>query len=461
MSRRRLAARIGFALLVVASLAVAATGALGAGTVSKSQIRDQAALPDEERSPIAPPTDGTTVVTTSPRKSSPGALLAFGADGRLRYYNGSHDKYFDVDPVPDADGPVVEYTAGTYLDERECPYSGFEKCILVVIERANLDTGETERLVERYTTSGIWHDADRINDTHYVVSDIDTDRVFVVDIEADVTRWAWDAGSDYPPESGGFVSDWTHTNDVEALPDGRVMVSLRNQDQVAFLDEDGLQPEWTLGSDDKHATLYEQHNPDYIPTSRGGPAVLVADSENSRLVEYQRRNGSWDRTWTWSDDRLTWPRDADRLPDGRTLAVDSNGGRVVEIAPNGSVVWSVGVDTPYDAERLGTGDESAGGEAATSLGLAGTGTTGGSDGTDRARTQRGPLGQAVDAVQALLPSLLVNGILFILPAWVTPQVLFGVLGSVFVLAVWGAVELRWSDRYVEFSVPVRFGRHGD
>jgi len=30
---------------------------------------------------------------------------------------------------------------------------------------------------------------------------------------------------------------------------------------------------------------------------------------------------------------------------------------VIEVAPNGSVVWSVDIGFPYEAERLGTGDE--------------------------------------------------------------------------------------------------------
>ena len=142
-------------------------------------------------------------------------------------------------------------------------------------------------------------------------------------------------------------------------------------------DETGVVENWTLGSDDDHDTLYEQHNPDYIPAERGGPAIVLADSENDRVTEFQREGGAgadgeWERAWTWSDDRLEWPRDADRLPNGNTLVTDTDGGRVLEVAPNGSVVWSVGVRGGYDAERLGTGDESAGGPAmsATTAGTA-------------------------------------------------------------------------------------------
>jgi hypothetical protein len=455
VSRRVPAVRFGFVLLVVASLAVTAVGALGPDAVSRSELREQADRPYDERTPVVEPTDGTTVVTTSPPESRNGTLVAFDADGRLRYYAEDYDKYFDVDPVPGTADPVVEYTAGTPLDGRQCPHSGVVSCMLVVIERTNLRTGETERIVTRYTRSGIWHDADRINDTHYLVADISQDRVAVVDTERDVTTWAWDAAADYPPESGGFADDWTHMNDVERLPDGRVMVSMRNQDQVAFLNRSGLQPGWTLGSDGDHDTLYEQHNPDYIPAERGGPAVLVADSENSRLVEYQRRNGSWERSWSWADEDLTWPRDADRLPDGRTLAVDSNGDRVLEIGPDGNVTWSAGIGIPYDAERLGTGDESAGGPAAAEAGL--TGTDAGPSVTDRASERTTPAEYADLAVRTVVPSLLVHGTLFVLPPQATPATLLGLAGFLLFGGAWLVAELRWSDR-IQFRTPVKLER---
>jgi len=78
----------------------------------------------------------------------------------------------------------------------------------------------------------------------------------------------------------------------------------------------------------------------------------------------------------WQDEQLTWPRDADRLPNGHTLITDTKGGRVVEIDEQGEVVWNLtreghsrGEFAAYEAERLNTGDESAGGESAAALGL--------------------------------------------------------------------------------------------
>lgn len=49
--------------------------------------------------------------------------------------------------------------------------------------------------------------------------------------------WEWDAQRDFLTSSGGaYPKDWTPVNDVGVLKDGRIMVSLRNQDRVVFLD---------------------------------------------------------------------------------------------------------------------------------------------------------------------------------------------------------------------------------
>ncbi len=203
-----------------------------------------------------------------------------------------------------------------------------------------------------------------MNETTLLIADIGfPDRVYTVDTTTGEVRWEWQVSSAFPPDSGGrYPGDWTHLNDVELLPDGRVMVNLRNHDQVVFVEPgEGIQPNWTLGTDGNHSRLYEPHNPDYVPASRGGPAVVIADSENNRLVEYRRVGGEWRRSWTWADRRLRWPRDADRLPSGRTLVADSHGSRVLVVDRNGTIAASAPFpDGLYDVELLGTGDESHG-----------------------------------------------------------------------------------------------------
>ncbi|MFC6795386.1 arylsulfotransferase family protein [Halobaculum halobium] len=268
-----------------------------------------------------------------------------------------------------------------------------------------------------------WHDADRINETHFAIADISQDRLIVVDITSDETVWEWRMDSAFDPAtSGGDSDDWAHLNDVEILEDGTYMLSPRNHDQVIFVRPgEGLVRDRTLGADEEYDILYEQHNPDYLTGDGQTRSVLVADSQNNRIIEYERRNGSWVETWTWRDDGLRWPRDADRLPNGNTLVGDTGGDRIIEVTPSGEVVWGVRVDGNYEAERLGTGDESETGLPMSEI--------------------RGESDNEADNVNGAFFSphirLLINGLLFIIPPWVGAQTVVGVvLGAV---AIFGEV----------------------
>jgi hypothetical protein len=404
----------------------------------------------------------------------PGQIVAYDDDGNVVYRNASLWIYHDVDPSPRGEHTVT-YVASDAADSDECPG---KKCLRNVIERMNLTTGEVTRLhswVDTRNGSTQTHDVDRINDSVFLVADISyPDRVYMVNTTTGEEIWEWRVSEAYDPESGGdYPSDWTHLNDVEYLPDGRVMANLRNQDQVVFIDPgEGIQPEWTLGTDDDHGVLYEAHNPDYIPADRGGPAVVVADSENNRLVEYQREDGDWVRTWHWQDTTMQWPRDADRLPSGRTLVADSHGQRILSVERDGTIAWSRSFPTgSYDVELLGTGDESAGGTSAaeldlrsrwpgvsvsdgnTSMASASVGSetaesTSDGAGVDTTRTPNdGPRRESLVPVSAvtygvvsLVPPLVLHGLLFTLPVWATAIDAVLVLVTVVVAVIWLAAE---------------------
>ncbi len=437
-----------FVVTLLFSTAVLATAASsGVSTASK------------EATPNAPPTDNHTVVTESGRQ---GTITAYAPNGEIVYYNNTHTKYFDADPV--AENPmVVEYTA-TDTIHTEGPTCSNPPCAKNVLERVNLKTGEVDVLYERYDhqeTAGEWHDADRINETHVLIADIIDDQVFIVDTETEIVEWLWDAQSDYPVEGGGpYPHDWAHLNDVEYIEEGtnagRVMVSLRNQDQVAFIDpEKGLMENWTLGAEDDYDVMFEQHNPDYIPESRGGPAVVVADSENGRIQEFQREDGNWTQSWEWSDRRMQWPRDADRLPNGNTLVTDTHGNRVMEIAPNGEIVWQVESTLPYEAERLETGAESAGGESAATLGFE-------SRTADAAESDDGGsslLDTVTDTIQSNVPHRITNAIYFVSPVWMGAREFAAVTLGLLVALTWFTLETKWQLQNRGFGFQLPLYRH--
>ncbi len=441
-------------VILVLSSAVLASGATG----------DELSTAAKEDVPRAPPTDGHTVITESGRA---GTITAYAPDGSTLYYDNERTKYFDVGPV-EGDPLTVEYVA-TDTSHSEGPTCGEPPCARNVIERVDLETGETEVLYERYDyteTAAEWHDADRIGENRFVVADMVDDQVFIVNTETELIEWMWDAQADFPLDEGGpFPGDWAHINDVEYIEsegdpmDGNIMVSMRNQNQVVFIDpEEGLQDEWTLGEQDDRSILYQQHNPDYIPEERGGPAIVVADSENAHVEEYQREGGKWIQTWEWSDERMQWPRDADRLPNGNTLISDSHGNRVFEVNPEGEIVWAVESTLPYEAERLETGDESAGGQSAQALGLESrTPSEDGSDGGESAESESGfgfdPVGAVVGLfdsvgtfVESLLPHRIHNAILFISPVWMTTPHFAAVGAAILTALAWVGTELTWQLR---------------
>jgi hypothetical protein len=430
----------------------------------------------DSNTPVAPPADGIAVISTdsnswlgrqSENPRSKAELMAFAANGSVLYYNDSHTRYWDVDPVPGTER-TVQYAYAEHLNGSACPdflsasyynesayansvnrsvwqtYAEAQEpvgaCTRNGIVRTNMTTGESETVYSAITPgkhSTRWHDADRINDTHIAVADIFLDRAFIVDTRSGTVTWQWRATEEFVPNrtGGPYPGDWTHMNDIEVLPDGRFMLSPRNTDRVMFVDPrqppgEALQENWTLGAENDYSILYEQHNPDYVPKNQGGPAVVIGDSENNRGVEYQRVDGSWERTWSWQDARMQWNRDADRLPNGNTLMSDSNGDRVLEVNDAGDVVWSVDVGFPYEAERLGTGDESRSGPSARAA--------------DIASSRVGPLEGAWLRAKGVLASPEFQALYYISPRWMgSTDILAALLGALGIVG-WIGTEAWWA-----------------
>ncbi|PSP53220.1 hypothetical protein BRC74_04865 [Halobacteriales archaeon QH_7_68_42] len=235
-----------------------------------------------------------------------------------------------------------------------------------VVEEIDAETGEHVS-VRHFEGLHDTHDVDLINGDELLMNDMgdEHNRVVVYNLTREEIVWEYrfDEHNDEFPRSGGgeYGTDWTHNNDVERVEPGVFMVSVRNFDQVVAINRSTKEIEWELGADDQHGILDEQHNPDYIETEDGRATVVVADSRNDRVVEYTREGEAWNRTWVLRGGNLNEPRDADRLPNGNTLVSDRRGHRLLEVTPDGEVVWEVyGPWQPYDAERLGTIDESSG-----------------------------------------------------------------------------------------------------
>ena len=226
------------------------------------------------------------------------------------------------------------------------------------------------------------HDVERLPSGEFIMTDMDAERVFTLAPNGTVT-WQWNGSERYDPPPDATRTDWLHINDVDRIGPGRYMVSVRNANQVLVIERgEGVVDVINEDESDNNdanckanngladygndsggdvlcgnpEVLDHQHNPQYL----GPGAVLVADSENDRIVELHERNGEWEVIWGVDSANgvgFDWPRDADRLSNGNTLITDSRNNRVVEITPTGETVWSAQTGIwPYDAERLPYGE---------------------------------------------------------------------------------------------------------
>lgn len=456
--------RVSFSLILLISISIVAIDFVTAEEKDQRLAVRHAYQTNSNEQLVSPRENATFIISdrkfAGQRKS---ALLAYAPNGSVLYYNETYDNYQDVDPAEEGRW-TVEYLAAERLPKSKCHSE--TDCSRMVIERLNLSTGEVTRIYSRLAFDRSrgpvkrgdmeWHDADRIDNNHYLIGDIALDRVFIVNVSNGVIVWEWEALSEYSTSGGGeHPVDWTHLNDVEYLTEGRIMVSLRNQDQVVFINQSsGLDHNWTLGADQKHSILYGQHNPDYLPHIGGG-SVVVADSENDRLVEYRRTNQGWKRTWVYSDPETVWPRDADRLPNGHTLITASGSGRVFEVNEQGDIVWEVSVVLPYEAERLGTGPESQNGPSAREAGVKSVSSVA-QNPDDKNGDQAPKSTSIVNTIKNLWPSFILHSILFILPSRFD---MYGVNAMIsFALAglLWILIEFRWSD--LELQKPITIDR---
>jgi hypothetical protein len=419
--------------------------------------------PELEAGTMASPANGSTVVATqgwNARNTSlpdrPDRLVSVGPTGGVEWVHdgpaSTRNWFYDVDPLPDGNLLVVNPVPNA----------------TVVYE---FDPERGERLwTERFERPDV-HDVDLLDGGELLVAGIDYgrnatsgDSVFVYNRTRDAITWKWRFVNHYPDDAGPGVDaeDWTHVNDVDPIGEGKFLVSVRNLDQVIVIDRATKAIEMRLGRDDEHGTLYEQHNPTRLDDENGTPTILVADSENDRIVEYERTGGppgegTWERVWTLSGG-LNWPRDADRLPNGNTLVVDSMNHRVIEVTPTGEVVWEMYVPwATYDAERVVYGDE-PGGPTMDELGVTGNWTVTGEGrvGTTGLPTVPAVVGSALSGTPVAAIQSSVARVQHVTP-WIKPRWLptwgfLAVAAALLVGAVWALGEAVHQRRRVSRAV---------
>jgi Arylsulfotransferase (ASST) len=148
------------------------------------------------------------------------------------------------------------------------------------------------------------------------------------------------------------VGDPLHANDVDVITTetarnlragkpGQVLLSFRELGAIGILDLQRQQLVWMA-----RGYWIGQHDPDILPNGR----ILLFDNYGnfevpggaSRVIEFNPRNMAI--VWQYAGD-AAHPLDSiiraeqQRLPNGNTLIVESNGGRIFEVTRGGDIVW--------------------------------------------------------------------------------------------------------------------------
>jgi hypothetical protein len=151
----------------------------------------------------------------------------------------------------------------------------------------------------------------------------------------------------YSKDTGG---DYLHTNSVSVVEQptpqmpgvkpGHLIVSLREINTVAVLDFDSGEIVWAMAGD-----WIRQHDPDLLANGN----ILMFDNEGnlaegnaSRVIEVDpaSRQIVWSYAGTADHPFQSIIRSSQsRLPNGNTLIVESDGGRLLEVTADGRIVW--------------------------------------------------------------------------------------------------------------------------
>lgn len=185
------------------------------------------------------------------------------------------------------------------------------------------------------------------------------ERTFSLNLRNDIVaandgeqRAIFDIRTNEPQQAEGgltYLADPFHPNDVEMLrPEiadafpmfeaGDLMFSLRELNLVAVVDPDtGILRWW------QHGPWLKQHDPDFEPDGTISVFDNATGTDRSLIRRIDPNDGSMTVEFAGSDavPFYTWRRGKHQyLPNGNVLLTDAEHGRVLEVDPEGRVVWT-------------------------------------------------------------------------------------------------------------------------
>lgn len=223
--------------------------------------------------------------------------------------------------------------------------------LITVNDYGIVEVDRSGKVQWQHKDTGASHDADRLanGNTLYNRGWAKKGENPVVEIDADGREvWTWNGLEDY---GDGLFADielegWMHVNSVSRLENGNTLVSMRNFNTVAEVGADGrVVRSWTFKGRDRKTGLKTKgpivgarnHEPELLANGN----IVLALRKPNRFVEFD--TATQEVVWSWEhpdgDRALRTNREANRLPNGNTLG--SAGNKLVEIAPDGTLVWQI------------------------------------------------------------------------------------------------------------------------
>jgi hypothetical protein len=157
--------------------------------------------------------------------------------------------------------------------------------------------------------------------------------------------------------------DWAHNNTGDVLPEspsaakdprfraGNILFSYRNLDIIGVIERESGEIVWAWGP----GNLDGQHHPTMLPNGH----ILVYDNGTrrgwSRVIELDPLSGqiAWEYAGTPRQSFFSaYISGAQRLPNGNTLICEGDSERLLEVTPDGEIVWEF--RSPYaEADTYG------------------------------------------------------------------------------------------------------------
>jgi hypothetical protein len=179
--------------------------------------------------------------------------------------------------------------------------------------------------------------------------------------EISILKVLYSSGYQGTIESNKQKYDMTHMNDVEILtadvankfPEfnaGDILVSLRNYNMVLVVDGETEQVKWYF----RHPLIH-QHDPDFEPD---GHVVIFDNNDDTtrdgslggktQLLRVDPGSKDFERIYPLDDEQRLYTQEGGKhqlLANGNRLITEANAGRVLEVTPDGEIVWNWVIDT--------------------------------------------------------------------------------------------------------------------